>query len=109
MPILMFSSIFASSQQLLECVVELAAECRDEGMGAAEFVSTVAYRRSALSKSAQPRSVIGVLVKLRCVSFCNLAISLTPASVKEVKAEVGRDGGLSTWASPSLIQPRRSC
>ena len=32
-----------TSQQLLERVVELAAKCRDEGMGGAEFVSTVAY------------------------------------------------------------------
>ena len=32
-----------TSQQLLERVVELAAECRDDGMGGGEFVSSVAY------------------------------------------------------------------
>jgi hypothetical protein len=54
MPISMFSSIFASSQQLLECVVELAAECRDEGMGGAEFVSTVAYGLGHVSQFSAP-------------------------------------------------------
>jgi hypothetical protein len=54
MPISMFSSIFASSQQLLERVVELAAKCRNEGMGGAEFVSTVAYGLGHVSQFSAP-------------------------------------------------------
>ena len=39
-----------TSQQLLERVVELAAKCRDDGMGGAEFVSTVAYGHGHVSQ-----------------------------------------------------------
>ena len=43
-----------TSQQLLERVVELAAECRDEGMGGGEFVSTVAYGLGHVSQFSAP-------------------------------------------------------
>ena len=43
-----------TSQQLLERVVELAAKCRDEGMGGAEFVSTVAYGLGHVSQFSAP-------------------------------------------------------
>ena len=42
------------SQQLLKHVVELAAECRDDGMGGAEFVSTVAYGLGHVSQFSAP-------------------------------------------------------
>ena len=43
-----------TSQELLERVVELAAECRDEGMGGGEFVSTVAYGLGHVSQFSAP-------------------------------------------------------
>ena len=43
-----------TSQQLLERVVELAAECRDDGMGGGEFVSTVAYGLGHVSQLSAP-------------------------------------------------------
>jgi len=43
-----------TSQQLLERVVELAAECRDGGMGGGEFVSTVVYGLGHVSQFSAP-------------------------------------------------------
>jgi hypothetical protein len=43
-----------TSQELLERVVELAAECRDEGMSGGQFVSTVAYRLGHVSQFSAP-------------------------------------------------------
>jgi hypothetical protein len=43
-----------TSQELLERVVELAAECRDGGMGGGEFVSTVAYGLGRVSQFSAP-------------------------------------------------------
>ena len=43
-----------TSQQLLERVVELTAECRDEGMGGGEYVSTVAYGLDHVSQFSAP-------------------------------------------------------
>ena len=43
-----------SGNELLERVVELAAECRDEGMGGGEFVSTVAYGLGHVSQFSAP-------------------------------------------------------
>ena len=43
-----------TSQELLERVVELAAECRDEGMDGGEFGSTVAYGLGHVSQFSAP-------------------------------------------------------
>jgi hypothetical protein len=66
-----------TSQQLLERVVELAAKCRDEGMGGAEFVSTVAYGLGHVSQFSAPNK--------------DAVMDLIETAVKEAYAETKTD------------------
>ena len=89
-----------TSQELLERVVELAAECRDDGIHGAEFVSTVAYGLGHVSQFSAPNKDAVMDLIETAVTEAYKTRAIADDRLKEVF-------GIDDEQLPGLLEKRR--
>jgi hypothetical protein len=80
-----------SGNELFERVVELSAECRDDGMSGGEFVSTVAYGLGRVSQFTAPNkdAVMDLIETAVKEARKDAVMGLIEAAVTEAYEEEG--------------------